>query len=50
MENNLEIYYSTIIESDVYRTEAYSLTNDLKYYLNILSIEEPENFLDRLFL
>lgn len=48
--DNLEIYYSTIIESDVYRTEAYSLTNDLKYYLNILSIEEPENFLDRLFL
>lgn len=48
--DNLEIYYSTIIESDVYRTEAYSLTNDLKYYLNFLSIEEPKNFLDRLFL
>lgn len=48
--DNLEIYYSTIIESDVYRTEAYSFTNDLKYYLNFISIEKPENFLDRLFL
>lgn len=48
--DNLEIYYSSIIESEVYRSEAYSLTNDLKYYLNFLSIDEPENFLTRLFM
>lgn len=35
--DNLEIYYSTVIESDVYRSKAYSLT------------EESENFLIKLF-
>lgn len=48
--DNLEIYYSAISESGVYSTEAYTIKNDLKYYLNFLSIEEPENVLTALFM
>ncbi len=48
--DNLEIYYSTIADSGVYSTEAYTIKNDLKYYLNFLSIEEPENVLTALFM